>query len=55
MSYYDGISSFKGYMRRVFRLGSWPYDWADLAPWERKKYADRDATPRERRSGVREP
>lgn len=51
--YYDGIRAFRGYMFRVFKCGNYPYDWADLAPRERKRYAEREATPRERRRTAR--
>lgn len=48
-SFYAGIHAFKGYMKRVHGHAL-PYDWADLAPRERSRYARREATPRERRS-----
>lgn len=49
-SFYDGIHAFKGYMRRVFKSGHYPYDWADLNSRERARYARREATARERRN-----
>jgi hypothetical protein len=52
MNYYDGIRSFKGYLRRVFGYDA-PYDWADLSREERKRFAARERTPRERRGEAR--
>lgn len=52
-SHYDGIAAFKGYMRRIFKSGHYPYDWADLNHRERSGYARRAASIRERRSASR--
>lgn len=53
-NYYAGILNFKAAIQRLFPHGDNRYDWADLAPWERKKHAEREATPRERRSEPRD-
>lgn len=53
MNYYDGINSFRGYVRRVFKWQAAPYDWADLSPKEREKYAERESKVRERREKPR--
>jgi hypothetical protein len=53
VNYYAGIHAFRGYARRVFKLQGAPYDWADLSPDERKKFAQREMTPRERRKAKR--
>jgi hypothetical protein len=48
-SFYDGIRAFKGYMRRAHPF-THPYDWADLNPRERSRYAAREQAKRERRA-----
>lgn len=50
--FYDGIRAFRGYMTRVHGNHQ-PYDWADLRDTERERYAEREATPRERRKEAR--